>query len=113
MALVEHDHVIEALAAQRADDTLGNGIRLGRTKWGEDRLNPHPASTRDEIPAELGIAIADQIAGVLPPWGRFADLLPTPGRRRELRDILIGQGAAIMREHEEDVEGAERERLDG
>ena len=59
MPLVEHGHVVEALAAQRADDALGDGIRLGRAERGADRFDPDAPGTRDEIATELGIAIAD------------------------------------------------------
>ena len=73
MSLVDHDHMVEALAPQGADDPLGDRVRLRCAERGEDRLDSDRARARDQVPTELGIAVADQIARVLAPGSRFAD----------------------------------------
>src|SRR2546422_1409178 len=39
MPLIKHDHVVEALAAERPDDSFGDGVRLGRVNRRGDSID--------------------------------------------------------------------------
>lgn len=113
MPLVAHDYVVEALAAQCANNALGDRICLGRAKRGADRLDSDPARARDEVPTQRRIAIADEKPWLLAPGRRFTDLLPDSSGGGVSRDVPIEEGATVVRNHEKDVERAERKRLHG
>jgi hypothetical protein len=63
VAFVEHDDEIEAFAANRADDALGEGILPGRARCGDDLTNAQALDPGLEISAVDGIAIAEQVGG--------------------------------------------------
>jgi hypothetical protein len=65
VVFVEHDEEIEALAANRADDALGEGILPGRARCGEDLGNAQALDPALEISAVAGIAIAEQVGGAV------------------------------------------------
>jgi hypothetical protein len=52
-------HVVEAFAAQRADEALGDRVRPRRLDWGADDGNVG-AGEHGVEGGELGIAVADQ-----------------------------------------------------
>jgi hypothetical protein len=55
---IEDEDVVEALIAQRAHDPLGDGIGLGRTERGQQRLNAEPRGTRYEAAAVDAVPIS-------------------------------------------------------
>ena len=51
MPFVDGDDVIEALAPERADDALGDGVGVRRAHRSQNRLDPDPSSACDEVSA--------------------------------------------------------------
>src|SRR2546426_7989565 len=78
VSLVEDDQMVEALATQRADQPLGDGVRLRRTDGRQDRLDGDAGSARDEGAAVTAVAVADQVARLLAPRRRRDQLAPDP-----------------------------------
>jgi hypothetical protein len=60
---VDDDHVIEALAADRSNQTLDMGVLPRRARCGPDRLDAHAGKIARDI-GERAIAIMDE-----EPWG--------------------------------------------
>jgi hypothetical protein len=63
VAFVEHDDEIEAFAANRADDALGEGILPGSARCNDDLANAHAFDPALEVGAVDGIAIGEQVSG--------------------------------------------------
>ena len=112
MPFVDGDDVIEALAPERADDALGDGVSIRRVHRSQNRLDPDPSSACDEVSAIATVAVSDQEPWLLTPGGRLDHLLPDPGRVRMLRDVPVPDAAPAVVDHDEHVERAEGERLD-
>ena len=110
VALVEDDQMVEALAAQRADQALGDRVRLGRVHRREDRLDADPGSARDEGAAVAAVAIADQVARLFAPRCRGDHLPPDPFGRRVAGDVEMDEPPPVMRHEEEHVERVEGDR---
>jgi hypothetical protein len=81
VAFVEHDDEIEAFAANRADDALGEGILPGSARGDDDLANAHALDPALELSTVDGIAIAEQVSGA--------------GLVRERVDDLLGAHAAV------------------
>src|SRR4029453_611960 len=77
-AFVEHDDEIEAFAANRADDALGEGILPGSARCNDDLANAHALDPALEVGAVDGIAIGEQVSGASPVRGRVSALLGRP-----------------------------------
>ena len=82
MPFVDGDDVIEALAPERADDALGDGVGVRRAHRSQNRLDPDPWSACDEVPAIATVAVSDEEPWLLTPGGRLDHLPPDPGRDR-------------------------------
>jgi hypothetical protein len=63
VAFVEHDDEIEAFAANRTDDVLGEGIRPGSARCDDDLANAQALDPALEIGPVDGIAIAEEVGG--------------------------------------------------
>ena len=57
MDLVEHDHVVEALAAERSDEAFGDRVRLGRVNRRGDSIDADTPGAPTEVVAVDRIAI--------------------------------------------------------
>ena len=112
MPFVDGDDVIEALAPERPDHPLGDGVGVRRAHRSQNRLDPEPSSASDEVPAIATVAVSDEEPWLLTPGGRLDHLLPDPGRVRVLRDVPVPDAAPVVVDHDEHVERAEGERLD-
>ena len=87
MALPEHDHMVETLASDRADQSLYVPVlprRAGSDRLVADAHGPQPARDRSAVNR---ILVADQIARRLGPREGFGYLLCDPLRRRVSCDI--------------------------
>ena len=51
MPFVDGDDVIEALAPERPDDALGDGVGIRRVHRSQNRLDPEPSRACDEVSA--------------------------------------------------------------
>ena len=112
LPFVDGDDVIEALAPERPDHPLGDGVGVRRAPRSQNRLDPDPSSACDEVPAIATVAVSDEEPWLLTPGGRLDHLPPDPGRDRVLRDVPVPDAAPTMLDHDEHVERAEGERLD-
>ena len=83
VAFVEHDDEIEAFAANRTEDALGEGILPGRARGDDDLANAHALDPALEISAVDGSAIAEEVGGAGLVRERVDDLLSRPRGRRD------------------------------
>ena len=60
MPFVDGDDVIEALAPERPDHPLGDGVGVRRAQRSQNRLDPDPSSACDEVPAIATVAVSDE-----------------------------------------------------
>ena len=111
MPFVDGDDVIEALAPERPDHPLGDGVGVRRAQRSQNRLDPDPSSACDEVPAIATVAVSDEEPWLLTPGGRLDHLPPDPGRDRVLRDVPVPDAAPAIVDHDEHVERAEGEGL--
>ena len=111
MPFVDGDDVIEALAPERPDHPLGDGVGVRRAHRSQNRLDPDPSSACDEVPAIATVAVSDEEPWLLTPGGRLDHLPPDPGRDRVLRDVPVPDAAPAVVDHDEHVERAEGEGL--
>ena len=81
MPLVDDEQVVEALAANRPDHPLGDGVRVRRTNWRQDATYAQSAGARDPLLTVASIAIPNQVVRLAPPGRRLDQLSPEPGRR--------------------------------
>jgi len=106
---VEHDHVIEALAAERADEPLDVGV-LPRCAWRRaDDLDTH-GRRRPRHCLKGEISVVNDVARCLIPRKRFAQLLCGPGRGWMFRHADIKDAPTFVREDDEHEEEATRRR---
>ena len=82
MPFVDGDDVIEALAPERPDHPLGDGVGVRCAQRSQNRLDPDPSSACDEVPAIATVAVSDEEPWLLTPGGRLDHLPPDPGRDR-------------------------------
>ena len=111
MPFVDGDDVIEALAPERPDHPLGDGVGVRCAHRSQNRLDPDPSSACDEVPAIATVAVSDEEPWLLTPGVRLDHLLPDPGRDRVLRDVPVPDAAPAVVDHDEHVERAEGEGL--
>jgi hypothetical protein len=62
MAAIEDQEPVETLRSDRADEALGNRVRLWRSHWRTDDLDPFASEDDVEVTRELAVAIPDQKA---------------------------------------------------
>src|SRR5206468_2549050 len=102
VALAEDDNVVEALAADAADEALGERVLPGAARRGEDFLDAHALHPRPERRPVRAVPISDQVMRSRLPGERFGDLLRGPLRRRVLGDVEVHDPAPSMSENDED-----------
>ena len=105
-------HVVEAFAARRADEALGDRVRPRRLDWGADDGNVGAGEHGVEGGGELGIAVADQeseLLGVVAEVDQqVAGLLGDPGAGG-----MGGDPAEVYAAQEDGVDVGEVDREDG
>src|SRR5437773_7325792 len=80
-SFIQDDDVVQALAANRADQALDIGILPRRSRSREDFANAQPPGRFVEFLSVARVAIAKQIAGRTVPWESFQQLPGRPFRR--------------------------------
>jgi hypothetical protein len=98
---VEQENVVEALATQRAQKALADGVHVRRAHRGADYPDPGGARERVEGGPELVVAVPNQESWRRTRGRRVTKLLRRPGLRREARrrrehDLVGGE----LDEHE-------------
>ena len=79
MALVPHDHLIETFPAERADDTLGDTVRLRCADRRQQRPNADARGSCYEVPSIARVPIADPETRRAAPGSGGDHLPPDPG----------------------------------
>jgi hypothetical protein len=107
MALVQSDHMIEAVASQGSDEPLDERV-LPRTSWcAEDLLDPHAVNPPLKCATVDRIAISKEVFRRAVPWEGFDDLLGCPLSSRIRGDIKVQNLPSRMckdNQHEEQRE---------
>ncbi len=86
MARPEQDHVIQALAADRAEEPFAIGIGTRGVKGRLEDRNPGSFGDCGKVHPKLDVVVADQIPGRKSEGRRLAQLLRQPGIGRLARD---------------------------
>ena len=102
MGLAQNDDVIEALAADGADDAFDERVLPGRPRGDEHLANPHAGDAPGEGLAVDGISIAEQISRSGLVREGLDDLAGRPDGRGVVRDVEVEEFAAIVAEDDED-----------
>jgi hypothetical protein len=106
MGLAQNDDVIEALAADGADDPFGERV-LPRCSGSDDHFaNSHVGQAPGEALAVDGIPIAEEISWRGLVWEGLEDLAGGPDCRGMIRHVEAEELAAVMAEHDEGEEEA-------
>ena len=77
-SLVENDHMVEALATNRADDALHVGSLPWRAWRRQNFLDPHGFHIPAKLTAEDTVAVSEEVPGDLFKRKCLAKLLPGP-----------------------------------
>jgi hypothetical protein len=109
VALVEHEDEIEAFAANRSYDALGEGILPGSARGDEDLANAHALNPPLEVSAEDGVTIAEQVSGAGFVRERVDDLLGRPRGGGLVSDADVEEFSAVVAEDHEGEEQAKRQ----
>lgn len=107
------EHVIQTLATNRANHPLDLPTLPRRAGCRQHFGHSQCGDLIDEVATKNAIPISQQIARCRIPRKGFAELLGGPRRRRMIRDADVQNPAAVVRQHEEDVEHLEADRRDG
>src|SRR5262249_39632743 len=107
VSLAKNEHMVQALAPDRPDETLRERI-LPRAVWRrEDLLG---AQALHAVPKWLTVdlvAVAEEIGGGGVVRERVHELLSGPGGGGMLGDVEVDDPSAVVGEHDEDEEDAE------
>src|SRR5437879_4164976 len=94
MSLVQDDHMVEELAADRADHALGERVLPGRTRCGEDLGDADALHPSAKLGAVDTVTITEQVARRRVIGERLDDLLRGPGGG--IRHVEVHDSAATM-----------------
>src|SRR5262245_36929525 len=107
MALAENDDMIQALAADRTDQALGERILPGAVRRREDFLDAHALHPVPKVLAVDPVTVTQEIGGRGVIRERLHDLLRGPVGGGALGDVEVDDPPAMVREHDENVENAQ------
>ena len=105
--LADDDHMIQALAADRADDPLDVGPLPGRPRCRQHFLDAEILDLLGEVVTEDAVAISQQIAWRGIPRKGLTELLRGLLRRGVSRDAEVEDPAALVGQHQEYVQDLE------
>ena len=101
MSLVEHDHVLKALAFDRTDDPLRVRILPWRSRRTDDFFDTHMFDPLAEETAVNSVAVTNQKSWRFVIRKGFDDLLRGPFRRRMCGDVETNNAPTIMTQDDE------------
>ena len=106
MPLSEHDDVVEQLATQSPNPSLGESVLPGRARRDPNLLDAEAVDARVKRGAVDGVAVADQAGHAIVDADGLDDLLSGPCGARMRRHVDVEQSTAFKREDEKDVKNA-------
>ena len=112
MIFTEDDQVVQALVLNRSDDSLGVKILPGRTRRDDDLLDAHARDSASECLCVDAVPIPEKISGYFIEGKRFNDLLCRPLGSGMDGYVEVNQLPALMLQHDETEQDAERGRRD-
>ena len=112
MTLIEDDDVIEAFAADRANDALDIGILPRRARRSDDLVDRHRLEAIAEDWTIRCVAIPQQMSGCCVPRERLDDLSGQPDLCRVLCDIEMDNFSSLVAEDDQGVEELKPRRYD-
>jgi len=113
MGVVQHHHVVEALAAQGPDQTFDIGILPRRPRGDLHLLDAPRLGSVGERDAVDRIAVAEELLRRGVPRERLDKLLGGPLGRGGVGDVDVEDASAVVREDHEDEQHLEQHRGHG
>src|SRR6266849_9638738 len=104
--LLPHNDVIQALAANRSDQSFYIWILPRRSRRRDHFFDPQALREGNQFSSENRISMPDQILWRFP-WKRFSNLLRRPLFARMIRHVEVHHTAAVMRQDDEDKQHPE------
>ena len=104
VSLVDDDHVIQRLGADRAHKSFCDGVRAGGPDRSSDTRDAQFGQPGSERTAVDSVTVVDEVSGLPPPRSRLDHLLPDPRRGRTRGHIEVDQLTTVVPDEEEDVE---------
>jgi len=111
MGLAQDQDMVQAFAADRADDALDIGILPRRSRCSDDLLDSHRLDTITEGLTIRRVAVSQQEARCGVPREGFGDLARQPDLCRVLRDIEMDDCSSLMAEDDQGPGRREAETL--
>src|SRR5271156_111532 len=105
--------MVKQIPAAVANPTLGNTVLPRTLETGPLGLNAKALHGVDDFLIETRVAIKDQVAGRRVVGDCLAQLLNNPGAARMLGHVAMKDTSSIMRDDEEAIQRAERQRGHG
>jgi hypothetical protein len=109
VAFIEHDYVIEQIAAARADERFGHATLPRALDAGSFGLDPAVPDRINNVVAKVRATIEDQVAGRRVIRKRFAQLLRHPRAGRMTRHVEMQNLAPTVGDNEEAIENSKRQ----
>ena len=104
VSLAEHEHVIQALAPDGADEPLREGILPRALRRRENFIDAHALYAMPELLTVDLVTISEEIGRRGLVRKGVDELLSGPGSRGMLGDVEVDDPPAVMGEHDEDEE---------
>src|SRR5262249_34351441 len=113
MALIEDEHVIQAVASHEPDPALWYGVGSGRSEWCANLGNTNIAHPTIECGTITAVAVMNEKSWRLAiPGTAFDNLLSRPRGGGIRRHVHVENLPAGVIDHEEHVQRSERDRSD-
>ena len=111
MALIEDEHVVQALGSDRSDPAFGDGVGSRRSEWRANLGNTNIAHPTMECGTVTAVAIMNEKSWQLAiPSTAFDHLLSRPRGGGIRRHVHVENLPAGVIDHEEHVQCSERDR---
>src|SRR5271156_3472184 len=109
MTLIQHDHVVEQVAATCADRAFGHAILPGTSNGGLNRAYAETLQGLQNLRLKCVLAVEDQVSRRRIVRESLSKLLSDPGGRRMPCDVAVEDVAPVVTNDEEAVEHAASE----
>ena len=113
ISLVQHDHAIEALAANGADHPFNIRTLPRRARRRQYLLDAHGLNLVDEALPEDLVAVAQEITRRSVPGEGFSYLLRSPFRCGMIGHAEMENASPVVGRHEEHIKDLEADRRNG